>query len=180
MTQHDSHSARDCDACPIGPAVERRDFLRDVVARVVLAAGALTFFGERADALSVTFASGHGARTDKAYPLPATDGVVIDRDESVIIARVENKVYAFSQACPHQNTAIRWQASDHRFQCPKHKSRYRPDGTFIEGRATRGLDRFAVRADGDKLAVNLDALYREDENKAEWASAFVDLSQREK
>jgi nitrite reductase/ring-hydroxylating ferredoxin subunit len=170
----------DCETCPLGEAVERREFLRDGLARTLLALGALSAFSNRASALPVAFIRGIGARADKEYALPATDGVFIDRDESVIVARVENRAFAFSLACPHQNTAIRWEAADHRFQCPKHKSRYRPDGVFIEGRATRGLDRFALRRDGDKLMVNLDALYREDKNPAEWSTAFVDLVAREK
>jgi nitrite reductase/ring-hydroxylating ferredoxin subunit len=170
----------DCESCPLGDIVERREFLRDAVTRTLLAVGGLTVLSGRAAALSVAFTTGAGARSDKSYPLPAADGVLIDKDESVIIARFENKAYAFSLACPHQNTALRWEARNNRFQCPKHKSRYRPDGAFIEGRATRGMDRFAVRRDGDNLMVNLDALYREDKNAAEWASAFVPLSNSEK
>jgi Rieske Fe-S protein len=158
--------------------LERRDFLRDVVMRALVAAGGLGIFTRRLAALPVAYASGTGMRSDKAYPLPATDGVVIDKDESVIIARVGQRAYAFSLACPHQNTAIRWDASNTRFQCPKHKSRYRPDGTFIEGRATRSLDRFAVKLDGTQLLVNLDALYREDKNAAEWTAAFVSLAEK--
>jgi Rieske Fe-S protein len=100
---------------------------------------------------------------------------MIDRDESVIVARFDPRVYAFSLACPHQNTALRWDDRAHRFQCPRHKSRYRPDGTFIEGRATRGLDRFAVRRDEMRLLVNLDALYRENAERAQWIAAFVQL-----
>jgi Rieske Fe-S protein len=173
-------SANDCETCPLGDAIARRAFLRDAAVSALAAIGALTFIADRAAALPVTFASGSGARTDKSYTIPAADGAVIDKDESVIIARFENKVYAFSLACPHQNTAIRWEASNNRFQCPKHKSRYRPDGTFIEGRATRGLDRFALRRDADHVFVNLDALYRQDENAAEWTSAFVPLSTSEK
>jgi Rieske Fe-S protein len=164
----------------LGEVVERRDFLRDAISRVLLAAGALTLGSSRASALTVAFARGTGSRTDKTYSLPAVDGVVIDKDESVIIARFDGRAYAFSLACPHQNTAIRWQAKNRRFQCPKHKSRYRPDGAFIEGRATRGLDRFEVRRDGDNLIVNLDAMYREDKHPAQWASAFVMLSSTEK
>ena len=179
MSDRDTH-AHDCTACPIAPALERREFLRDAVSRSLVAVGALSLLARRAGALPVSFVAGIGARTDKAYPLPTSDGAVIDKDESVIIARYDNKVYAFSLACPHQNTAIRWEARDNRFQCPKHKSRYRPDGVFIEGRATRGLDRFAVRAEGDRLIVNLDLLYREDENRPQWSSAFLDLAAKEK
>jgi Rieske Fe-S protein len=170
-------AGEDCASCPLGEAVAvaRREFLRDAVARALVALGALSALSNRAAALPVAFATGTGSRADKAYALPAADGVLIDKDESVIVARFENRAYAFSLACPHQNTAIRWEADNHRFQCPKHKSRYRPDGSFIEGRATRGLDRFALRRDGAQLFVNLDALYREDKNATEWKTAFVDL-----
>ncbi|MEX2152961.1 MAG: Rieske (2Fe-2S) protein [Gemmatimonadaceae bacterium] len=171
---------RECRSCPLGEVVERREFLRDTISRVLLAAGALALGSSRVSALTVAFARGTGSRTDKTYSLPAADGVVIDKDESVIIARFDGRAYAFSLACPHQNTAIRWEAKNRRFQCPKHKSRYRPDGAFIEGRATRGLDRFEVRRDGDNLIVNLDAMYREDKNPTQWASAFVILSSTEK
>ena len=176
----DQGIAHDCGSCPLGEVVERREFLREAVARTLLAVGAIGVLSDRLSALPVTFVTGSGVRADKAYPLPAADGVAIDKDESVIIARFDNRAWAFSLACPHQSTAIRWEAADHRFQCPKHKSRYRPDGTFIEGRATRGLDRFAVRRDGEQLQVNLDALYREDKDAVEWSTAFVDLVPREK
>ena len=62
--------------------------------------------------------------------------------------RFQGVVYAFNLSCPHQNTALKWQPDDQRFQCPKHKSRYQPDGTFISGRATRGMDRLADPAGG--------------------------------
>jgi len=171
---------RDCESCPLGEFLERREFLREAVVRALLAVGAMSVLSGRASALPVAFVRGVGGRADKAYPVPAADGVMIDKDESVIIARVDNRAYAFSLACPHQNTAIRWEAANHRFQCPKHKSRYTPDGKFIEGRATRGLDRFAMRRDGEQLQVNLDALYREDKNAVEWSTAFVDVVAREK
>lgn len=113
--------------------------------------------------------------TERAYAIPAADGVEIDKDESVIVARAQGLAYAFSLACPHQNTALRWDADAKRFQCPKHHSRYEPDGTFIEGRATRSMDRFAVRTDAGKLMVDLDRLFREDEDPAAWKAAFVKL-----
>jgi nitrite reductase/ring-hydroxylating ferredoxin subunit len=171
----------ECQACPLSEvAVERREFLRDAVARSLAAMGALSMMAGAAGAMPVAFVSGLGARAAKRYPVPAGDGVAIDKDESVIIARFQDRAYAFSLACPHQNTALRWEAKDRRFQCPKHKSRYQPDGVFIEGRATRGLDRFAVTLDGDALVVDLDRLYREDKHAAQWKDAFVTLPPREK
>jgi len=172
------HDDAACASCAVGRSadqVERREFVLGALSSLAAALGAIGLAPSRAFASSVSFGSGVGARTDKAYPIPAADGVVIDKGESVIIARFEDKVYAFSLACPHQNTALRWLAGPKRFQCPKHESKYRPSGEFIEGRATRGLDRFAVRRDGEQLQVNLDALYEEDKQAAEWKAAFVQL-----
>jgi Rieske Fe-S protein len=156
-------TARDCGGCALGEAIARRDFLRDVAARFGVAA---------------VFVNGVGPRAEKTYPIPAGDAVAIDKAESVIVARTGAKVFAFSLACPHQNTALRWDAGNKRFQCPKHKSRYQPDGVFIDGRATRGLDRFAVRQDGASIVVNLDVLFHEDKNPTEWAAAFIPLGEK--
>ena len=112
-------------------------------------------------------------REEKTYPIPAADGVQFDKDAEVIVSRVGKQVYAFGLACPHQNTALRFDSDEHRFQCPKHKSRYRPDGTFIEGRATRGMDRYAVKLVGATIVVDIDKLYQEDLNKAQWEQAVV-------
>lgn len=167
--QPDEPTGADCAGCTLGDALARREFLREAVTRAV----ALGFIpGAARDLQSII---GTGPRAEKAYPFPAGDGVSIDKDESVILARFDNRVWAFSLACPHQSTAIRWDAGANRFQCPKHKSRYRTDGTFIEGRATRGLDRFALRRDGATVLVNLDALYREDKEAAQWAAAVIQV-----
>jgi Rieske Fe-S protein len=174
--------AHDCDACPVADALQRRDFLRQAATHVLATLGALAILPADAGAISFQFISGMGARTAKRYPIPAADGVAIDRKESLIIARFNGRVFAFSLACPHQNTALRWEERNQRFQCPKHKSRYQPDGVFIEGRATRSMDRFAVAREGQalELLVNLDALYRQDQHAAQWEAAFVLLSTAEK
>ena len=93
----------------------------------------------------------------------------------MIVARTGKQVYAFVLACPHQNTALRWEADDKRFQCPKHKSKYRPDGTFIEGRATRSMDRYAVKLVGGSIVVNVDSVFQEDMEKPAWLQAVVTL-----
>jgi nitrite reductase/ring-hydroxylating ferredoxin subunit len=164
------------DALATPVAVERREFLR-VAAMAFASIGLLGAVAERAEPMPVralkALAGGSGPAEEKRYPMPTADGVMIDKENSVIVARAAGKVYAFSLACPHQNTALRWQADDHQFQCPKHKSRYTEDGVFIEGRATRNMDRLAVKRDGEVLVVDIDALYQQDENPKEWSAAFV-------
>ena len=167
----------DCAGCPLDSG--RREFVRSV--GVALASlGVIGLLPGHADAASVSAvralaAGGQDRRDEKRYPLPDADGVQIDRDEGVIIVRTMSRVYAFSLACPHQNTALRWNADDRQFQCPKHKSRYREDGVFIEGRATRSMDRLAVRRDGAAIVVDVDLLYQQDERPREWEAAFVAL-----
>ena len=149
-----------CGDCQL---LDRRGFLG---AAMVAFAGALT----------VGFGRPSWSRDEEhAYPIPATDGATIDKDTQVILVRFEQKAYAFRLSCPHQNTALHWLEDEGRFQCPKHKSRYQPDGVFISGRATRNMDRFAVRRDGATIVVDVDKLYKSDRDAAGWAAACVSV-----
>jgi nitrite reductase/ring-hydroxylating ferredoxin subunit len=157
--------ASDCAACPL--ASGRRAFLRTVSH----AAGGL--------AALIVMPRGATARwvaATQRYPIPAADGAVIDRDNQVILARWMNAIYAFALSCPHQNTALRWDDADKRFECPKHHSKYQPDGTFISGRATRNMDRLTIARDGDAVVVDIDALHKSTDDTAGWAAAVVRLS----
>jgi Rieske Fe-S protein len=171
-TEHDEPS---CTACPLDP--ERRAFLREAAAATaaaLLALGASPAAAATARALAFVEPL-HASGDERTYPIPAADGATIDRDAEVILARWQGFVYAFNLACPHKNTALRWLGPEQRFQCPKHKSKYRPDGSFISGRATRGMDRLAVRRQGDTVVVNLGALFKQSEKPAEWEGAKVAL-----
>jgi cytochrome b6-f complex iron-sulfur subunit len=101
--------------------------------------------------------------------------VTVDKAREVILVRHEQTVYAFGLSCPHQKTPLRWSQADGRFQCPKHKSMFKADGAFMDGRATRNMDRYAIRRDGGNVIVDLGKLYREDENRDEWIAAVVRL-----
>ncbi|HQR18764.1 MAG TPA: Rieske (2Fe-2S) protein [Gemmatimonadales bacterium] len=164
---------RDCTDCP---TEGRRDFLR-AAASFLATLAALGVPPAAAEAFTV-----RGGRalavlgTDATYPIPAADGATIDKEQQVILVRWQGVVYAFNLSCPHQNTALKWIAEDQRFQCPKHKSRYQPDGTFISGRATRGMDRLAIRREGETMVVNLDAMFEQDKDPAGWTAAKVTLS----
>jgi nitrite reductase/ring-hydroxylating ferredoxin subunit len=180
-----SDSAHDCGKCTLHDAVnapaavERREFIR-AAGFALASVGFLGFGASPAVAMPVlsngALASRAGDRAgEKRYAIPATDGVIIDKDNSVIIARVAGKVYAFALSCPHQNTALRWDKDDNVFMCPKHKSHYKPDGTFIDGRATRDMDRLPIRRDGNQLVIDVDEIIQQDEKQKEWSAAFVAL-----
>src|SRR5207253_9283476 len=79
-----------------------------------------------------------------SYAVPAANGAQIDKQNEVILVRWNDEVFAFNLSCPHKRTALRWEPDNSRFQCPKHHSKYQPDGTFISGKATRNMDRFPI------------------------------------
>jgi Rieske Fe-S protein len=162
----------DCAGCD---SAGRREFLSVAAALLATLAG-LGSSPAVAESLPVRAARGRRSRRDEVtYPLPAADGVEIDKPQQAILVRFERAIYAFALSCPHQNTALKWLADDGRFQCPKHKSRYQPDGTFISGRATRGMDRYGIRRAGETVVVNLEQLYEQDTDAAGWAAAKIVL-----
>ena len=173
QAQQASAGAAGCARCVDG--LSRRQALGRISAAAVAAmAGVRLAAGPRM--LPVVEAAGDDAGPgERKYPVPAADGVTIDREAQVILVRYQQHVYAFNLACPHENTALRWRAQEGRFQCPRHESKYRPDGAFVEGRATRNMDRFAVRRAGDSILVDLNRLLRSDQQAQDWAGAVVAL-----
>ncbi|MES2176572.1 MAG: Rieske (2Fe-2S) protein [Gemmatimonadota bacterium] len=164
------------DACTGCAVTGRRDFLVDALRASAAALAAIGLAPGGADAMPLRWISALSSTAEeKSYAIPAADGVQIDKASEVILSRVGKQVYAFALSCPHQNTALRWEDDNKRFQCPKHKSRYQPDGTFIEGRATRGMDRLAIRLAGTSVVVDIDKLFQEDLDKAGWSKAVVTL-----
>jgi nitrite reductase/ring-hydroxylating ferredoxin subunit len=172
----DHEADHDCGTCPIAGASNRRDFVRDAALGI---AGVLATLGiaRSAAALPVSMIESF-SRTQKGinYAIPSGDGVQIDKDNEVILVRWQNAMYAFNLSCPHQRTALRWNDAAKEFQCPKHKSKYTPAGSFISGRATRGMDRFAIQRAGNNVVVDVDHMYEEDENEAQWKTAFVKIA----
>jgi nitrite reductase/ring-hydroxylating ferredoxin subunit len=157
-------------------AATRREALGRMSAAALLAMAGVALRGGSAEAAPIGETGSTPVGADEhSYPIPAEDGVTIDREQQVILVRDQQHLYAFNLACPHENTALRWKQRDDRFQCPRHESQYQPDGTFISGRATRNMDRFAVRRDGDHLVVDLNRLYRSDQQAQDWAAASVAL-----
>ncbi len=143
-----------------------------------MAAAALVALGvpnRVAAALPIAAVSGtrRGSGGGVTYPIPPADGVSIDKTNEVILVRHAGAVYAFALSCPHQNTALRWNADEGRFQCPKHKSRYQPDGTFISGRATRNMDRLPIRREGGTVIVDAERIFESDKDQAGWTAAVV-------
>ncbi len=170
----DRNDGGECLGCALGQP--RRAFVRDAG---LAAFGALLMAGipaELAAAMrpgAITALRRDGA--DPSYTIPARDGVQIDSENDVILVRWQNAIIAFNLSCPHQNTALRWNAGKAEFRCTKHHSRYQPDGTFIDGRATRNMDRFSLTRSGNVVTVHVDLMHESDVDQAGWAASLLRL-----
>jgi Rieske Fe-S protein len=148
---------------------------REFIQTIGCFAGALAAMGIGRDVLAapITTVDGAQAGDDRVYPLPAADGITVDRNAQVILVRANGHVFALSLACPHQSAAVRWVPQHNQFECTKHDSHYQPDGVHVSGRATRNMDRFPVRRDGNSLHVDIAHVFQSDKDPAGWAAATV-------
>jgi len=152
--------------------MQRREFLQTAGCF----ACTLTAIGIAPDARAApTLVEGRQAGDDRTYPVPAADGVAVDRNAQVILVRSNGHVYAFALSCPHQNAAVKWVPQHNQFECTKHDSHYQADGTHTSGRATRNLDRFPIRRDGNVVHVDTAHVYESDKDQAGWNAAAVTL-----
>jgi Rieske Fe-S protein len=150
----------------------RRDFIKSAGC-FGLAIGVLGLSSGTADALPVFMTEGIQSGGETRYPIPATDSVNVDRTAGLIVARAQGHLYVFALSCPHQNNAVKWLPKDHRFQCTKHDSQYQPDGVHTSGRATRNMDRYVIRRDGDAVVVDVHKWFQSDKDPAGWAAATI-------
>jgi cytochrome b6-f complex iron-sulfur subunit len=61
---------------------------------------------------------------------------------------------AIYMVCTHLGCLYKWQASNNRFECPCHGSKFSHDGFYIEGPAPRSLDYFTVSVENDTVVVD--------------------------
>jgi glycine/D-amino acid oxidase-like deaminating enzyme len=53
--------------------------------------------------------------------------------------RIDGTEHRVSPVCPHLGGIVNWNDADQAWECPLHGSRFAPDGTLLEGPATRDL-----------------------------------------
>jgi len=171
---HDDEQTYGCARC--ASRDDRRAFLRQAA---FLVAGAVAgAAGVASDSYALPVTAGQpieASGNELTYPIPAADGATVDRDNGVIVVRFQGKAFAFNLSCPHENAAVRWKAAVARFECSRHDSRYLPDGVYTSGRATRNMDRFPVKLNGNTLVVDISSLIPSDTQKAQWEAATVAL-----
>ena len=164
-----------CEGCPI--ATSRRAFLRDAALAAVAAIGAIAVvspgaaFAEAVREIVPTTAG----LLERTYTIPAADGVSIDVDNSLILARWENRLYAFSLKCPHKGARLEWRSAEQRVFCPKHKARFLANGSHASGRGSRDLDRHGMRRTASGVVVDLSRTFRQDREPEAWDRAPLAL-----
>jgi nitrite reductase/ring-hydroxylating ferredoxin subunit len=151
----------------------RRAFLKEGL----MAVAALTALGAtagRLEALTRSYAEGSRRGNVIRYPMPTADGATIDKANKVIVARFDGTVHAFALECPHRGENVEWQGDRGRFYCPKHKSTFQPEGSLIQGKAERGLDRHAISRDNGEVVVDTAVTIRST-NAAAWSAAKIEV-----
>lgn len=66
--------------------------------------------------------------------------------ERVIVANTDKGLIARSAICPHRGCEVVYQADNHQFYCPCHRSQFDEDGHVVHGPARTGLKPYASDA----------------------------------
>ena len=140
--------------------ISRRDFLNDV------AAGALGIAGLGAMVVTYRFLSPNAlfepsttfrAGNPDLYPV---NSVTFNQDQQVYIVRTQEGFYAVSAVCTHLGCITQWKPDANMIACPCHGSKFKSDGTKVEGPAPRSLPHFSITLtpDGELLVDKMETI----------------------
>ena len=140
-----------------GNGITRRDFLNEVTL------GALGIAG--LGSVSVTYQyflpnvlfeppTSFRAGNPDLFPVHS---VTFLQDQQVYIVRMLEGFYAVSAVCTHLGCITQWKPDFDQIRCPCHGSKFKSDGTKVEGPAPRPLPHFAISLtpDGELLVDKL-------------------------
>jgi cytochrome b6-f complex iron-sulfur subunit len=156
-------SDRDAATAVVKSEISRRDFLNDVVAGALGIAGlgamVVTYRFLSPNALfepSTTFRAGN----PDLYPV---NSVTFNQDQQVYIVRMQEGFYAVSAVCTHLGCITQWKPDANLIACPCHGSKFKGDGTKVEGPAPRSLPHFNITltADGELLVDKMETIKAE-------------------
>lgn len=144
----------------VGIEITRRDFLNELTLGALGIAGlgsvAVTYQYFSPNVLfepSSTFRAGN----PDLYP---AHSVTFLQDQQVYIVRMPEGFYAVSAVCTHLGCVTQWKPDADMIACPCHGSKFKPNGTKVEGPAPRPLPHFAISltADGELLVDKLQSI----------------------
>lgn len=85
-------------------------------------------------------------RAEKLARLAPGDSAIVDSEGGAVAAwrSPQGELFAVSSVCTHLGCKVHWNSVETSWDCPCHGSRFRPDGTVIEGPAVTPLRRMQV------------------------------------
>ena len=78
---------------------------------------------------------------------------VVSEKSTAWVVKLPNDIVAYVPQCTHLGCAYHWDRRKTHFICPCHNSVFSVDGKVQEGPATRPLDRYPIKIEGDKLLI---------------------------
>src|SRR5438477_10350093 len=143
--------------------ITRHDFLNQITLRALaitdLGSVAVTYRFFSPNILfepPTTFRAGN----PDLYPVHS---VTFLQDQQVYIVRMPEGFYAVSAVCTHLGCVTQWKPDAEMIACPCHGSKFKSDGTKVEGPAPRPLPHFAISltSDGELLVDKLQEIKSE-------------------
>ena len=133
-------------------ALTRREF---VVGAAACACGAAS------GCIAVNPAPMFEAAADHTLPLPVELAEIGSQvkvqlpgsDTLVLVWKTKGGYNGVSISCTHQRSEVHLNKADDTLDCPSHGSRYKTDGTVLEGPAKKPLRAFVVDLQGDRLRI---------------------------
>jgi glycine/D-amino acid oxidase-like deaminating enzyme/nitrite reductase/ring-hydroxylating ferredoxin subunit len=80
--------------------------------------------------------------------VPAGTGAIINlgAKKAAVYRDEKNVLHAYSAICPHLGCVVRWNASEHSFDCPCHGSRFTCNGKLVNGPAINDLRKIILKS----------------------------------
>ncbi len=137
--------------------MNRREFLTYAWAGALLLVGGATGFGIF-EFMYPRFRAGEfgGEFFVSMAEVPATDAPPVAKTDGKfwLVQSESEGPKAIYMVCTHLGCLYKWEPSTVRFECPCHGSKFTKDGFYIEGPASRSLDTFDLRVEGDTVVVD--------------------------
>lgn len=134
--------------------IDRREFLNrtwKVLGTVLVVEAAWTSY----DLLTPRSAGGFGGVVEAGRVAEFPEGTVrYLQSGKFYVTSVDREVHALFQKCPHLGCRVPFCSTSQRFECPCHGSKFNLVGEYIEGPTPRGLDRFPVAIEDEKVLVD--------------------------
>jgi Rieske Fe-S protein len=86
-------------------------------------------------------------------PMKGVKVLVKGVSEPVLVWKTADGFGAVSIVCTHKLSEVEINRAEGTLDCPSHGSRYKPDGSVLQGPAKRPLRRFKATLEGERLRV---------------------------